>query len=52
MEGRSFNDSRKLSGGIFIGSKQRELQNILDLEDHISVWRLYNILEEKLRRSH
>jgi predicted O-methyltransferase YrrM len=44
-----FEDYRRYSGGIWIGSLERELASLFDLPRHRRIWRLYNVLGRRFR---
>jgi predicted O-methyltransferase YrrM len=44
-----FQDYRRYSGGIWIGSVDRDISSLLDLGRHRRVWSLYNSLGRRLR---
>lgn len=44
-----FQDYRRYSGGIWIGSVDRELASLFDLPRHRRIWRLYNALGRGFR---
>ena len=44
-----FRDYRDYSGGLWIGSKGRDLGTLLDLRKHRQVWRMYNTLGRRFR---
>jgi predicted O-methyltransferase YrrM len=44
-----FQDYRRYSGGIWIGSVDRELPPLFDLSRHRRIWHLYNVLGRRFR---
>lgn len=44
-----FQDYRRYSGGLWIGSVDRELASLFDLSRHRRIWRLYNVLGRSFR---
>ena len=44
-----FQDYRRYSGGIWIGSVDRELASLFDLPRHRRIWHLYNLVGRRFR---
>jgi predicted O-methyltransferase YrrM len=44
-----FQDYRRYSGGIWIGSIDRELASLFDLPRHRRIWHLYNVVGRRFR---
>jgi predicted O-methyltransferase YrrM len=45
----SFRDYRRFSGGMWIGSKGRDVSTLADMEKHRGIWRIYNGLGRRFR---
>lgn len=45
----SFRDYRRFSGGMWIGSKERDVSTLADLGKHRKIWGIYNGLGRKFR---